>query len=756
MMDLKEFQLGAVNDLLKYVEMNEKEIILQSPTGSGKTFILTSFINEFVSRNNGYAFVWLSIGKGDLAEKSRDKMNKYFPLSETGTLADALTNGFNENLVTFINWEKITKKGNIAISDSERDNLQDKIEKALLSGLKFILLIDEQHLNDTFKAAEIKRLFRPICEIYASATPKNTRGKELIIIDEGTVIESGLIKKRIIVNEGLKSGFIIDDKTANTFEILLDLALNKQKAIKDEFIKMNVKVNPLICVQIPNNTKDDLSSALVVALEKYFSERSITADNGLLAFWLGSTGAANRYDNLQDIEKNDAEPIALIFKQAIATGWDCPRAHILVKLRENMDETFEVQTIGRIRRMPESKHYDNDLIDDCYVYTFDRGFIEGLSKDIYGGRLEKLFLKSTYTNVTLEKENNPDVKNPIDPTLVREVIAEYYNATYNTKPKKYKDNEVLLTANGYVFVSDIIISTISGGATTFGQLENIDKITGKAITSTHAFGRDFHKAVGEIGSEVSLKYEDAIKIVRALFLDLSGTIKFKKNLFDFEDNKLLYAFVINNKNKIKEDFSKAMTGQTWQRTIQANVNTSDWIIPREYEMPIDDDIKRKVAYNKNVYDGYLSCVAQRSDPEKRFEKWCEESKAVVWFYKNGEHNQKFFSIIYVNNFGKQKLFYPDYVLQDHTGNIWLLETKGDQTSGGISQDIDFASCQKFDYLINYVKTHEITKYGGKSYPIRGGFVRFDKGSQMLLINTTTYDEDLDNMALWIEIDNIIV
>ena len=36
-----------------------------------------------------------------------------------------------------------------------------------------------------------------------------------------------------------------------------------------------------------------------------------------------------------------------------------------------MNENFEIQTLGRIRRMPEAKHYDNDILDSCYLYTFD-------------------------------------------------------------------------------------------------------------------------------------------------------------------------------------------------------------------------------------------------------------------------------------------------------------------------------------------------------------------------------------------------
>lgn len=50
-----------------------------------------------------------------------------------------------------------------------------------------------------------------------------------------------------------------------------------------------------------------------------------------------------------DIKNHDAKQAFLLFKQAIATGWDCPRAKILIKLRENMSDTFSIQTIGRIR-----------------------------------------------------------------------------------------------------------------------------------------------------------------------------------------------------------------------------------------------------------------------------------------------------------------------------------------------------------------------------------------------------------------------
>lgn len=59
----------------------------------------------------------------------------------------------------------------------------------------------------------------------------------------------------------------------------------------------------------------------------------------------------------------------LVFKTAVATGWDCPRAQILIKFREGKSETFEVQTIGRILRTAEAKSYNNALLDNAYIFT---------------------------------------------------------------------------------------------------------------------------------------------------------------------------------------------------------------------------------------------------------------------------------------------------------------------------------------------------------------------------------------------------
>ena len=71
-----------------------------------------------------------------------------------------------------------------------------------------------------------------------------------------------------------------------------------------------------------------------------------------------------------------------------------------------MDETFETQTIGRIRRMPEACHYGDDDLDSCYVYTFDETFKAGVisGRDEKDLKSAKLFLKTEHKGFMLTTE----------------------------------------------------------------------------------------------------------------------------------------------------------------------------------------------------------------------------------------------------------------------------------------------------------------------------------------------------------------
>ena len=67
---LMEFQNEAIDELLDACTQTPREIILQSCTGSGKTIILTHFIQVFLRTRPNHAFLWLTPGKGNLEEQS--------------------------------------------------------------------------------------------------------------------------------------------------------------------------------------------------------------------------------------------------------------------------------------------------------------------------------------------------------------------------------------------------------------------------------------------------------------------------------------------------------------------------------------------------------------------------------------------------------------------------------------------------------------------------------------------------------------
>ncbi|VMY62202.1 DNA or RNA helicases of superfamily II-like protein [Streptococcus pneumoniae] len=126
-------------------------------------------------------------------------------------------------------------------------------------------------------------------------------------------------------------------------------------------------------VQLPD--KSESEPELVGRIEDYIQNKlHKTYEYGKLGI-----GLAEQKRNYLNVQELDNEVEYLIIKQAIATGWDAPRAKILIKIREKMGDTFTIQTIGRIRRMPEplKGHYDVDVLDNSYIYTFDNDFLNG-------------------------------------------------------------------------------------------------------------------------------------------------------------------------------------------------------------------------------------------------------------------------------------------------------------------------------------------------------------------------------------------
>ncbi len=720
MLDLKPFQYRAVQDLFKGFYSSEKEIILKSCTGSGKTIMLSTFIDEFLKRESNYVFIWLTPGKGDLEEQSKSKMDKYYPNNKTFYLNHVLLSGFHENDICYINWELVVKKGNKSLKDGDKSDLIDRIKVAKEQGLKFIIIIDESHSNDTVKSEILLNYFEAEKIIKASATPKEYYHPYIIDVPENVVIEEGLIKKRILINEDIYNESIVNNQT----RFLIDLAIKKRNKIKEEFVNIDLNINPLVLIQIPNNQE-----FMLIEVEDYLLENEITYGNGKLAVWL-----SNKKINIENVVENDDIVDYLIIKQAITTGWDCPRAHVLVKLRANSSETFDIQTIGRIRRMPEANHYNVDILDSAYLYTVDMKFVEDV-KNSFGKnalKAKKIYLKEEYAEMKLVKELRSFQPIGSDPDLALRSIHNFLVKKYNLD--KLNINKMKLEITNYLF-NELIVRNIHRGNVMLLDLKTINELDEIDIfepLNTHTHGREFHSVLAKIGSDVGLPYDVIRLIIRRLFEKDVKPTKYKLLLLS---TRKIYSFVINNQARIKEDILDAMSDISQQSlNLKVNLKTKEvFKFPCEMIFTYDEDSRVQKIYTKNVYEGYLSSAEIRSIPEKEFEKYLQNSNSVNWFYKNGDKGLEFLSIVYRDNSGKQKLFYPDYIV-NIDGNAWVIETKGGFSRSGTSEDIDKYSHIKFDALKEY----------GKNYQIRIGFVRKDKNSTELLMATDKFSESLES------------
>lgn len=727
-MKLKEFQLEAVKKLFEAMETPARDIILKSPTGSGKTIILTYFMHQYIQSFPKTIFIWLTPGKGNLEEQSKAKMDKYIHASQTKLLSDVMTAGFEENDSCFINWEKLTKKGNNALKDSERTNFLEHIQHALNDGLHFVIVVDESHQNNTIKADEIIQYFHTNKIIRCSATPKGIAKAEIIEISEEEVIAAGLIKKMLVINQD----FLQIIETENQTEFLLGKALVKQRELRSEFLKIDVDLNPLIVIQLPNK-----SETLQDSVERYLETKGLTYENGQLAIWL-----SDRHENLEGIDTPNAKSSAVIIKQAVATGWDCPRAYILVKLRDNMDETFEIQTIGRIRRMPEAKHYENDILDSCYLYTLDEKFTAGVKMALNKVALNActLFLKNEYKDITLIGEQRTMVTSTRNPQKALQAIASYAEKEYGVGTNKAENKTRLQTA-GFELSEDIVKHTFSGETATLAfNSTDMNKIKVTERLDTHIHGRDYHQKIGKIGLEIGMEYSYMNTIIRKLF---DKNFKYSRKILALEP-RAVYAFVINNDDKLRYLVREAMAYEMAQLKMDIpSKSYYEFHIPQSCLFTYNGDAKTQHIMEKNVYQNYLSSAAPRSTPEVKFEKFCERSASVEWWYKNGDKGNEYLSIVYQDNSGKQKLFYPDYIISVK-GEIWIVETKGGFDRSGNSQDIDLYTPKKFKVLKDYLTEHGL----------KGGIVRNDATTDELCICMDTYSEDI-NSDNWVVLSSVL-
>ena len=701
-----------VNDLLD-MEGN-KICIFKSPTGSGKTLMMAEFLKRLIdSRIDGkkFSFIWIAVNK--LHDQSRNSLKKYYDQFGVGLkcsyFEDLDERKISENEILFLNWASINKKDNIYVRENERDNnLSNIVARTKDEGRIIILIIDESHRNaETEKSKELIEDIDPKITIEVSATPQLKgvfRGVEVELKDAK---DEGMIKKEIVINPGFENYKLdrkLADKTAD--EIVVEAGLKKRVELAKLYEAENSGVNPLMLIQIPDNRKGliDKKDAVIQLLGKY----GITTENGRLAIYLSDK---DNKINLENIEKNENEVEVMIFKQAIAVGWDCPRAAILVLFREWKNMVFSIQTIGRIMRMPEHCHYKNSGLNLGYVYTSlsNIGIAEDIAKEyitVFEGKR-----RDDYKDINLISYHSKRFRE--ETRLSSDFVPIFFQAANELK---FKDR---------ISLKHSIVDT---KLITSGKIINVDKET-KSIKKKGTL--DIPK--NEVELQIAFDYfarenlapfAPELRSIKRIndslyrFFDKS----FKMGVDDWskiqaivlaEENRQIVIDVINRAKELYQE----VVGKGKHEVVQ---NDEPWNVPKtiNYNLTfVKKNYKRSIIhpyYDKIKGTDNLSLFEEDSAVEVAFIEYLEKAKQIKWWFKNGRQDGSYFAVPYIEN-EQEKPFYLDFVVMFNDGRLGLFDTKG----GVYAKTAE----ERAEGLAEYIATEN--KKGKKLF---GGIVLKDKNS----------------------------
>ena len=677
-MQLKIYQQNAIDELLAKAKKllnlgGSKKLVFKAPTGSGKTIMMAEFLKQLVDDREikqSLSFIWTA--PRQLHIQSRGKLENYFETSRAlkcSFFEDLDDRKISENEILFFNWESINKADNIYIRDNEQDfNLSKVLERTKEEGREIILVIDEAHHHATSEISQrLIAMIEPKLTIEVSATPVLRDPDDMVSVALEEVKREGMIKKGIILNDDfvnfIKQGKIQTQKlSGGSEELVIDAAMKKRQELVETYKKERVNVNPLVLIQLPDR-KTSLEDRIRERVESILKNKyniSTEKENNKLAIWL-----SGEHINKEEVEKLDNYVEVLLFKQAIALGWDCPRAQILVLFREWHSQIFSIQTVGRIMRMPEPDkgHYKNEILNYGYVYTnLDNIEIqEDIAKD--------------YITIYTSKRRG-DYK-PIN-------LLSYY-------PKRHREKTRL---------SPLFIEIFLEKAKEYGLKKKIDikskKIDLKIISDYEVQDIDLLAGAKIVGDK-TIKLSD---------FDLQKLFDFfiRDNLAPFYPEDRSVARVKESIYKFFEQEIKMWYGDVWEEIVQivlSDKNSQHFInvldkAKEKYKEEVEKrenklvfvenwNIPESVTYGENaIKEDRIKSIIQ---PFYKADKWMSEtafidflesSDKVEWWFKNGDRDATFFAIPYDEN-GEKKPFYLDFIVKLKDGRIGLLDTKAGLT-----------------------------------------------------------------------------
>jgi len=512
---LKDYQDDSVLDVLANIAKARKRwredrdrhaFSLTAATGSGKTVIAAAVFEALFHGDDRYNFdrdpgavvLWFS-DDPSLNEQTRFRlMESSDRLRHTDLVV--VENTFNRSQfepgkIYFLNTQKLGKKSLLVRGfdgDEEGglfpgsrpdlrghtiwDTIRNTIEDPALT---LYLVLDEAHRGMGSESSEkstiVKRLINgekavpgiPVVWGISATVERFNKAMEgakghdtlrHVTVDPSRVQDSGLLKDTIVLD-------IPGEATGDFDTVLVRRAADKLRestmgwAAYAAQQENGESVMPLLVMQVPNTPNpNDIGRALDTIFQQWpeLPETSVAH-----VFGEHKTQKFGKY-SVPYIEpqrvQDDTSIRVLVAKDAISTGWDCPRAEVMVSFRPANDQTYIAQLLGRMVRTPLARRIPgNDKLNsvDCLLPRFDKDTVERVVKALREGGGDN---PPTGRILINPKEMKP---NPAAPEAVWE---KFVSLPSQTRPQRGAKPAIRLTALAHELASDSLLPGAGGKA----------------------------------------------------------------------------------------------------------------------------------------------------------------------------------------------------------------------------------------------------------------------------------------------------
>jgi len=383
---------------LMWSERDPQAISFSSPTGSGKTIIMTTLFEEILYGSaDGISepdsiFIWLS-DSPELNEQTRLKIEGKSDKIRVRDLVtiDSTFNAeyFEGGCIYFLNTQKLgSDKLLTGMSDIRQYPIWETLTNtAKRSPKQFYVVIDEAH-RGTFTSVQAENKAQSIMQkfikgskidglcvmplvIGVTATPQRfdnliagtVSTVQKVIVPPEQVRESGLLKDRIVIHYpdiAINADMTMFKGAAENWR---KKCVHWKSYCEREDEKM---VNPILVIQVEDGSEREAThtdlGACIDLLEETIG-RKLQLGEAVHTFNDRSTLKVRDVE-IQKIEasriEDDNNAIVVFFKMNLSTGWDCPRAETMMSFRSAQDYTYIAQLLGRMIRSPLARRISSD------------------------------------------------------------------------------------------------------------------------------------------------------------------------------------------------------------------------------------------------------------------------------------------------------------------------------------------------------------------------------------------------------------